>query len=156
MLYLLDGTHTIQIFDKTYEPTDFPVKVYYRYDKEGEFIDLSSANFYRNLADNPDTEVYSEANWFPRSYWNLAEGKESSLVDNSVKILSCATGLRKSYDYTELLGTLKYGELIQAKLNLIDIGNEICNYRHFHSIYYDDIYKSKGYLKNSYGYDKQK
>lgn len=65
MLYLLDGTHTIQIFDKTYEPTDFPVKVYYRYDKEGEFIDLSSANFYRNLADNPDTEVYSEANWFP-------------------------------------------------------------------------------------------
>lgn len=40
MLYLLDGTHTIQIFDKTYEPTDFPVKVYYRYDKEGEFIDL--------------------------------------------------------------------------------------------------------------------
>lgn len=36
MLYLLDGTHTIQIFDKTYEPTDFPVKVYYRYDKEGE------------------------------------------------------------------------------------------------------------------------
>jgi len=156
MLYLLDGTHIIQIFDKTYEPTDFPVKVYYRYDKEGEFIDLSSANFYRNLADNPDTEVYSEANWFPRSYWNLAEGKENSLVDNSVKILSCATGLRKSYDYTELLGTLKYGELIQAKLNLIDIGNNICNYRHFHSIYYDDIYKSKGYLKNSYGYDKQK
>lgn len=75
------------------------------------------------------------------------------MIKNATKILVCASGLRKSYDYSQLLGTLKYGSLIQDRLNGYKIGNGVCNYRHLFSIYYDDIYKSKGYLSNSYGYD---
>lgn len=46
MLYMLDGTHPIQIFDKTYQPEDFPNKLYFKYDNNGEFMDFSSINFY--------------------------------------------------------------------------------------------------------------
>jgi len=148
MLYILDGTHTVQIFDKTYEPSDFPEKVYYKYDSKGEFIDMQSANFYRNLAANPDISIYKEAKWFPSSI------KEADIISNSVKILACASGLRASYDYSGLLGTLKYGSQIQEKFNQLNkVGNSVCNYRHLYSIYYDDIYKSNGFLQNSYGYD---
>ena len=156
MLYMLDGSHPIQIFDKTYQPEEFPNKLYFKYDENGEFIDFSSINFYTKRAANPDEKVYTEVKWFPETYWNVKEtdiNKDHSLIKNATKILVCASGLRKSYDYSQLLGTLKYGSLIQDRLNGYKIGNGVCNYRHLFSIYYDDIYKSKGYLSNSYGYD---
>ena len=78
---------------------------------------------------------------------------EDDVVNRSVRILACATGLRSSYDYSALLSQLRFGDKIQEKLNLMTLGNGVCNYRHLFSIYYDDIYKSKGYLQNSYGYD---
>lgn len=148
MLYILDGTHSVKIFDKTYESADFPQKVYYKYDSKGEFIDMQSANFYRNLAANPDEAIYKEAKWFPGSI------KDADIISNSVKVLACASGLRASYDYSELLGTLRLGTEIQTKLSQLNqVGNGVCNYRHLFSIYYDDIYKSNGFLQNSYGYD---
>ena len=103
-----------------------------------------------------DEKVYTEVKWFPEIYWNVKEtdvNKDHNLIKNATKILVCASGLRKSYDYSQLLSTLKYGSLIQDRLNGYKIGNGVCNYRHLFSIYYDDIYKSKGYLSNSYGYD---
>lgn len=149
MVYMYEGEHPVTIFDKVYQPEDFPENVYYKYDSNGEFIDLSSINFYRNLAANPDEEVYKRQTWFSNSW------KESDIVSNCVKILSCASGLRASYDYSALFATLKYGPQIEEKLNQQNkVGNGVCNYRHVYSIYYDDIYKSKGYLTNSYGYDK--
>ena len=155
MLYMMDGTHTVTCMDKTYEPSDFPQTLYYQYDANNEYIDWETATFYRNYAANPYSGNKAEIKWFPANYWDLAEGREGSLVDNSVKVLLCASGLRKSYDYSQLLADLKYGAQIQAKLNQYQLGNGLLNYRHFFSIHYDDIYKSKGYLKNSYGYDKQ-
>ena len=156
MLYMLDGSHPIRIFDKTYQPEEFPNKLYFKYDDNGEFIDFSSINFYTKRAANPDEKVYTEIKWFPETYWNVKEtdiNKDHSLIKNATKVLVCASGLRKSYDYSQLLSTLKYGSLIQDRLNGYKIGNGVCNYRHLFSIYYDDIYKSKGYLSNSYGYD---
>lgn len=156
MLYMLDGSHPVEIFDKTYQPEEFPNKLYFKYDENGEFIDFSSINFYTKRAANPDEKVYTEIKWFPETYWNVKEtdiNKDHSLIKNATKILVCASGLRKSYDYSQLLSTLKYGSLIQDRLNGYKIGNGVCNYRHLFSIYYDDIYKSKGYLSNSYGYD---
>lgn len=153
MLFMLDGSQSIKIFDKVYEPSDFPKMLYYKYDSKKEFIDFTTANFYKNIDFNPDATLYSETKWFPSIYWNLVAGKETTLVDNSVKILVCASGLRASYDYGALFSKLKYGSAIQAKFVQLTAGNGVCNYRHLFSIYYDDIYKSKGYLSNSYGYD---
>ena len=156
MLYMLDGSHSIDIFDKTYEPSDFPDMLYFKYDEKKEFIDFSTANFYYKRAANPDEKLYTEVKWFPSTYWDLKEGavtENHNLVKNATKILVCASGLRKSYDYSQLLSTLKYGDLIQNSLQGYTIGNGVCNYRHLFSIYYDDIYKSNGKLSNSYGYD---
>lgn len=53
MLYMMDGTKTVQIFDKTYNPSDFPQVLYYTYEGSnlnGEFIDWSSVNFYMNVS----------------------------------------------------------------------------------------------------------
>lgn len=110
-------------------------------------VDLSSVNFYRTLNDNPDPEKYKEMTWMRK------ENNQDDVVTRSVRILLCATGLRARYDYTPLLGQLQYGTQIQEKLQTYTMGNGVCNYRHLFSIYYDDIYKSNGYLKNSYGYD---
>jgi hypothetical protein len=93
-------------------------------------------------------------NWFPVNNWNLEdERRVNDLVNNSVKILLYASGLRASYNYDELFSKLKYGDLIKKKFITMTAGNGVCNYRHLYPIYYDDIYKSKGYLENSYGYD---
>ena len=154
MLLMLDGTQTIKIFDRVYEPSDFPDKLYFKYDKNNEFIDWESVNFYERLAFNPDQNVYTEVNWFPVNNWNLEdERRVNDLVNNSVKILLYASGLRASYNYDELFSKLKYGDLIKKKFITMTAGNGVCNYRHLYPIYYDDIYKSKGYLENSYGYD---
>ena len=151
LVKMYDGTQEVRIFDKTYQPNDFPDKVYYKMIAKGESgypeVDLASINFYRQLNANPDPDNYKELTWLRK------ENNENDVVTRSVRILLCATGLRASYDYSALLGQLQYGQQIQEKLQTYTMGNGVCNYRHLYSIYYDDIYKSNGYLQNSYGYD---
>ena len=157
MLCMMDGTQPVKIFDKIYQPEDFPTTLYYKYDENGEFIDWKSANFYRNLTANPNPEVYYEKKWFPGDgYWNLDPTKvnqDHKLIKNSVKVLVCASGLRASYDYSQLCSKLVWGDLILQQFAMKTTGNKTCNYRHVYPIYYDDIYRSKGYLQNSYGFD---
>lgn len=151
LVKMYDGQLEVKIFDKTYKPSDFPEKVYYKYKDgaESQFIDLESCNFYRTLNANPNPSVYKEISWLRKGN----SVNEDDIVDRSVRILVCATGLRSSYNYAPLLAQLRFGNKIQEKLNLMTMGNGVCNYRHLFTIYYDDIYKSKGYLQNSYGYD---
>lgn len=151
LVKMYDGQSEVKIFDKVFSPENFPAKIYYKITDKGESgypeVDLSSVNFYRTLNDNPDPEKYKEMTWMRK------ENNQDDVVTRSVRILLCATGLRARYDYTPLLGQLQYGTQIQEKLQTYTMGNGVCNYRHLYSIYYDDIYKSNGYLKNSYGYD---
>ena len=151
LVKMYDGTQEVRIFDKIYQPSDFPTKIYYKMIPQGDSgypeVDLTSINFYRELNDNPDPDNYKELTWLRK------DNNENDVVTRSVRILLCATGLRASYDYSSLLGQLQYGAQIQEKLRTYTMGNGVCNYRHLYSIYYDDIYKSNGYLKNSYGYD---
>ena len=150
MVKMYDGQSEVKIFDKTYQPNDIPTTIYYKmYTGVSGYpeVDIESVNFYRQLNGNPDPNNYKELTWFKR------ENNESDVVSRSVRILLCATGLRAQYDYSSLLGQLQYGSQIGEKLATYTMGNKVCNYRHLFSIYYDDIYKSNGYLKNSYGYD---
>ncbi len=153
MVLMMDGGHVVKIFDKVYQPEDFPETVYFKYDQNGEFIDNSSVNYFENLPFNPDNSVYEAEDWFPSIYWNLEEGDEANLVKNSVKVLITASGLRASYDYSDLLSKLKYGDQIGQSFMSYTTGNGVCNYRHLYAIYYEDIYESNGYLVNSYGFD---
>lgn len=158
MLYMMDGTKTVQIFDKTYNPSDFPQVLYYTYEGSnlnGEFIDWSSVNFYMNRNANPNPKIYREIRWFPGNYWERKdESAAKTLIQNSAKVCACASGLRTSYDYTGLLQELQWGAQIQDYIlkNISQMGNGKCNYRHLYPIYYEDVYKSNGYLSNSYGY----
>ena len=150
MVKMYDGQSEVKIFDKTYQPNDIPTTIYYKmYTGVSGYpeVDIESVNFYRQLNGNPDPDNYQELTWFKR------ENNESDVLSRSVRILLCATGLRAQYDYSSLLGQLQYGSQIGEKLATYTMGNKVCNYRHLFSIYYDDIYKSNGYLKNSYGYD---
>lgn len=160
MLYMMDGTKEVRIFDKVYQPSSFPTKLYYAYDGNKEFIDWSTVNFYSQRNANPDPNVYREINWFPNNYWdNDPENPQTAddaetLIKNSGKILACASGLRASYDYSNLISALRWGNEIQTWINqnIHQLGNNECNYRHLYPIYYEDVYKSDGYLSNSYGY----
>ncbi len=158
MLYMMDGTKTVQIFDKTYNPSDFPQVLYYTYEGSnlnGEFIDWSSVNFYMNRNANPNPKIYREIRWVPGNYWERKdESAAKTLIQNSAKVCACASGLRASYDYTGLLQELQWGAQIQDYIlkNISQMGNGKCNYRHLYPIYYEDVYKSNGYLSNSYGY----
>lgn len=158
MLYMMDGTKTVQIFDKTYNPSDFPQVLYYTYEGSnlnGEFIDWSSVNFYMNRNANPNPKIYREIRWFPGNYWERKdESAAKTLIQNSAKVCACASGLRASYDYTGLLQELQWGAQIQDYIlkNISQMGNGKCNYRHLYPIYYEDVYKSNGCLSNSYGY----
>jgi hypothetical protein len=153
MLLMMDGQHPIRIFDKVYQPANLPDSLFYKYDDKGEFIDHTSFNYYQKLPYNPDPNLYSKVTWFPGRYWNLAEGSETTLVNNSVKVLLAASGLRTSYNYDALFAKLKYGDKIKESYVTYTTGNGVCNYRHLYAIYYEDIYESNGYLTNSYGFD---
>lgn len=150
MVNMIDRNKVVKCMDKIYQPSDFPDKLYYKYQSDGKTIDLSSANFYRRLNDNPDPNKYQEIGWIGNP-----DIREKDVVNNSALVLEAASGLRAAYDYTALLSTLQFGSQIQEKLNMVTLGNGVCNYRHLFPIYYEDIYESKGHLKNSYGYDHQ-
>ncbi|NDW13646.1 RagB/SusD family nutrient uptake outer membrane protein [Bacteroides sp. 214] len=176
LVKMLDGTNDFRIFDKTYVAGQLPTTVYYKYTDETYFegrppldlgdtynarlIDRSSANFYTNIAGgNPDPNIYREKEWFPLAYWHTEanyENENTNAIEYYCRILICASGLRASYNYDTLFSQLKYGNLIKSRYENYKVGsgggNGVCNYRHLYAIYYEDITKSKGFLKNSYGY----
>ena len=138
MISLMDGTKTIKIFDKTYEPSDIPTTLYYKYQGNSEeLIDWSSVNFYKQRNASPGSE-YREIRWIPANYWERKNANDAkTLIQNSAKVLACASGLRSSYDYSALLGGLQWGTEIQNYISttINKLGNGVCNYRHLYPIY---------------------
>src|SRR5690606_14999143 len=112
---MFDNTHPVTIFDKTYDPDDFPTTVYYKF-KDSEYIDPSSLNFYGDLPAAPGGD-YLSVNWFPLSAAKPEEGSGTNYIDWPVRTLLAATGLNPSYDYSELLSRLTHGDEIGANLS---------------------------------------
>ena len=152
LCYMMDGSKPVTIFDKTYQPADIPTMVYYKFKDDNEFIDINSINFYEELPANPDETVYQEAKWCSKNFEKPEKGDKTPHVDGPVKVLLAATGLMADYDYSSLFGELQHGSEISSRFVQYEVGNKTCNYRHVYAIYYEDIYESKGYLSNSYGY----
>jgi hypothetical protein len=157
MVFMIDGKQPVKIFDKIYDPTQFPDSVFFKYDENGEYIDHATANYYQWLPGNPQPGVYRGVRWFPGTYWNAlpanAAGTPTTAVTHPVNILLAASGLRASYNYDELFAKLRYGEEIKSQYLSAITGNRVCNYRHVYAIYSQDIYESNGYLQNSYGFN---
>lgn len=147
---MFDNKETVKIFDKTYQASDFPKTVYYKF-KDAEYIDKSSLNYYTNLSASPGPE-YKSVSWFPTSAAKPLTGTNKNYIDWPVKTLLAGSGLNVAYDYSSLLGTMSNGTEIQTSLAQYAKGNGTCNYRHFFAIYYEDIFESKGQISNSYGF----
>lgn len=148
---MMDGHQPVTIFDKTYQPTDFPDTVYYKFrTDDSRFIDISSINFYKSLPKIPDA-TYLRAAWFPVSYQDTTRVKY--FINDYVKVLIDASGLRAKYDYSGFLSNLVYGNQVNQLFQTYITGNGVCNYRCLYPIYYSDIYNSNGKLVNSYGFD---
>jgi len=150
---MYDNRQPVTIFDKIYQPTDFPQVIYFKF-RNSEYIDPASLNYYGNLPGFPSTD-YIAVDWFPKSAQkpNVVEpGRTYNYVMWPVRVLLAATGLNQSYDYSGFVGSLTYGSEIQTQLNLYRMGNGVCNYRYPFPIYYQDIYESQGHLVNAYGY----
>ena len=148
---MLDNQHPVTIFDKTYQPSDFPTVLYYKMRTDDKlYVDYSSPNYYQELGTAP--AGYEKIDWFPKTYAKPETGSGTTYRDELAKILVMATGINASYDYSALLGKLKNGGEIGDMLKQYPIGNGTCNYRHPYAIYDTDIYQSKGFLVNSYGY----
>lgn len=147
---MFDNKQSVKIFDKNYQPTDFPRTVYYKY-KDAEYIDKSSLNYYKNLPASPGPE-YKSVSWFPANAEKPLTGTNKNYIDWPVKTLLAASGLAREYDYSGFLGSLTNGTEIQSSLAQYTKGNGTCYYRHFFAIYYEDIFESKGKITNSYGF----
>lgn len=147
---MFDNKEAVEIFDKTYQASDFPKTVYYKF-KDAEYIDKSSLNYYTNLSASPGPE-YKSVSWFPTSAAKPLTGTNKNYIDWPVKTLLAGTGLNATYDYSSLLSRMSNGTEIQTSLVQYTKGNNTCNYRHFFSIYYEDIFESKGQISNSYGF----
>lgn len=170
LCYMMDGTQNVTCFDKTYPVGSLPTMLYYTYYDEdspsvisgekapNEFIDMSSdkINFYKELGTNPGGDgenAYQEVEWLSAKY-QMDEKNPDDLgfLDGYVKVLKLGSGLMSTYDYSELYGTLKYGEYLRNRMATEKMGNGKCNYRHLFAIYNEDVYESKGLVTNSYGY----
>lgn len=148
---MIDNQHPVTIFDKTYQPSDFPKVVYYKKrSDDSRYVDYSSPNYYGDLGSVP--AGYEKLDWFPKSYAKPEIGNSTGYRDTPAMILVMATGLNPSYDYSGLLSRMKNGAEISSFLSQYPIGNDVCYYRHLYAIYDTDIYQSKGMLVNSYGY----
>lgn len=147
---MFDNKETVKIFDKTYKPTDFPKTVYYKF-KDAEYIDKNSLNYYADLPASPGPE-YKSVSWFPKNAEKPLTGTNKNYIDWPVKTLLAATGLAREYDYSSFLSRMTNGSEIQSSLAQYSKGNGSCYYRHFFSIYNEDVFESKGKINNSYGF----
>lgn len=150
---MFDNQQSVKIFDKVYQPSDFPKTVYYKY-KDAEYIDPASLNYYGDLPADPGGD-YEKVNWFSKTAEkpdNVEQGRTYNYDLWPVRVLLAGTGLMASYDYSSFLSTLTHGSEIEVLLKQYKMGNGVCNYRYPFPIYVDDISESRGYLENSYGY----
>ena len=150
---MYDHTQPVRIFDKTYQPSDFPTTVYYRF-RNTEYIDQNSLNYYGDLPADPGGD-YLSVDWFTKAAEkpiDIEPGRVYNYTMWPVRALLAGTGLMASYDYSSFLSTLTHGSEIQTLLNQYRMGNGVCNYRYPFPIYVDDIRESRGYLENAYGY----
>ena len=107
---MLDNQHPVTIFDKTYQPSDFPTVLYYKMRTDDKlYVDYSSPNYYQELGTAP--AGYEKIDWFPKIYAKPETGSGTTYRDELAKILVMATGINASYDYSALLGKLKNGEM---------------------------------------------
>jgi len=150
---MFDNKQPVTIFDKMYQPTDFPQTVYYKFKEDGEYIDPASPNYYGDLPANPGAP-YLAATWFPKAAIKPTTNptSTSSYLIWPIRVLTAATGLYPSYNYASFIGTLTYGSEIQAALANYPMGNGSVYYRYPYAVYYQDIYESKGAITNTYGY----
>ncbi len=148
---MFDNRQPVTIFDKVYSPSDFSSTVYFKMEDNGEYIDTESINYYGDLPADPGGDFQS-VSWFPEQAAKPETGNNTNYIDWPVRTLLAATGLNPSYDYSDFMGQLRHGDEILPKLVQFEMGNNTCYYRHPFAIYYEDIYESKGYLQNSFGY----
>lgn len=150
---MFDDKQPVTIFDKTYQPSNFPQTVYYKYQAGNEFIDPASVNYYHDLPANPGAP-YLSVSWFPKSALKPTTNPlpTSNYVIWPIRVLTAGTGLYPSYDYSGFLSTLTNGADIQAALATYPMGNGSVYYRYPYAIYYQDIYQSNGKIQNTYGY----
>ncbi len=146
---MIDYKKPVTIFDKVYQPSDFPTTVYYKY-KDNEFIDEASIDYYGGIT-NPGSG-YESISWFPEEFVKKENSSNTKYRDTPVSIIVSATGLNASYNYSGLTGKMQYGSEIQDLLKQHSLGNGMCNYRHVYAIFYEDVYRSKGAFENSYGF----
>lgn len=156
---MYDNTQPVKIFDKIYQPGDFPRKVYYTYQNPAneEYIDLSKVNFYEDQGVDGAPNGYYSCDWIPMKVarnkeGNLNEEVHKDYAGTMSKILVCGSGVNASYDYSELFGKLRWGTEAQTDFSKYPIGNGVCNYRHLYAIYYEDIFESQGKITNSFGF----
>jgi SusD family. len=147
---MFDNKVPVTIFDKTYQPSEFPQTVYYKY-KDAEYIDPESPNYYGDLPANPGAP-YQSVTWFPKAAQKPTSGTNKNYIMWPVRVLTAATGLYPSYDYSAFLGTMTNGAEIQAELANYPMGNGRVYYRYPFAVYYEDVYESKGSIEKSYGY----
>lgn len=170
LCHMLDGNLPVTCFDKEYQAGQLPTTLYYTYygstsspvvsgeKNADEFIDMSpdKINFYQELGSNPGgagVNAYQEVKWLSaRVKVNDKKPEDVSYLDGYVKVLKMGGGLMASYDYSKLYNELKYGDALRLRMATEKMGNGKCNYRHLFAIYNEDVYESKGYIKNSYGY----
>ena len=143
---LLDGKGNVKIFDRSYDVTTLPNKIFYKLEDNGMYIDRSSINYYDRLDEAP-TSDYTSVDWL-----NGGAVKGTNMRDWVSRILIASTGLNASYDYTSFTSGLDSATVIQEHLATFTIGNGVCNYRHPYSIFTKNIVDSRGTLFNSYGY----
>lgn len=150
---MFDGTKAVKIFDKTYQPSDFPKTVYYKFKPDGQYIDPESPNYYKELPADPGAP-WNPVKWFPQTTMKPEKNPKptDSYIMDPIRVLTAATGLYPSYDYSAFLGTLKNGSEIQASLATYQMGNGAIYYRYPYAVYYEDMYESKGAIQSSYGY----
>ncbi|WP_448778786.1 RagB/SusD family nutrient uptake outer membrane protein [Bacteroides congonensis] len=156
---MYDNTQPVKIFDKIYQPEDFPKKIYYTYQNlnNEEYIDMSKINFYEDQGvDDPPLNYYG-CDWIPMKLARNKDGELNETIHKDYastmsKILVCGSGLYASYNYSDLFGKLRWGADAETDFIKYPIGNGVCNYRHIYAIYYEDIFESQGRLSNSYGF----
>src|SRR5690606_8470275 len=128
---MYDHTKPVTIFDKTYQPSDFPTEVYYRY-KDDEYIDQSSLNYYGDLPADPGGD-WLKVNWFTKAAEKpevVEDGRVYNYTMWPIRALLAGTGLMAEYDYSSFLSTLTHGAEIKKQLAQYKMGNGVCNYRY--------------------------
>ncbi len=152
MCKMFTGKSEVRIFDKIYQPTDFPDTIFYKYKTKADStwaIDQSSINFYQRVTRPSGVK---DKDFFLVNGITTDAHSGTNMRDWAVKALLMGSGLNASYDYSSLTSQMDSTASINAKLGLYQMGNGICNYRHPFCIYKNNLVSSNGILLNQYGY----